>query len=180
MRLLDVGTGAADIPIALLEAWRARKRRLEVVAVDSRPEVIEAAILARPALRDVDGLTLHVANGHALPFEDGAFDVAHASLVLHHLDPDEAVTFLGEMRRVARVGVILNDLARGRVRWLFAWIVIHATTRNPLTRHDGPMSVRRAYTPAEAEQLLERAGLRVVHRDNDLLRLRWALAAVPR
>jgi SAM-dependent methyltransferase len=180
VRLIDVGTGAGDIPVALLGAWRGRARPLEVVAVDSRPEVIDAALLERPGLAALDGLTLRVADGRALPFEDDSFDVAHASLVLHHLEPDEAAAFLGEMRRVARVGVIVNDLARGRFRWLMAWLALHAATRNPLTRHDGPLSVRRAYTPGEAEDLLGRAGLRVVHIEHGVLRHRWALAAVPR
>jgi ubiquinone/menaquinone biosynthesis C-methylase UbiE len=177
--LLDIGTGAADIPVAMLEAWRARGESLEVLAVDRRPEILEAAVAREPGLAAVAGLTLRVADGRALPFPDDAFDVAHASLVLHHLEPDEALTMLGEMARVARRGVVLNDLARGRVRWLLAWLVLHLSTRNAMTRHDGPMSVRRAYTSREASDLVERAGLRVVHLEHGLLRHRWALAAVP-
>ncbi len=33
---LDVGTGAADVPVALLADWTARGRRLVVTAVDER------------------------------------------------------------------------------------------------------------------------------------------------
>ena len=177
-RLLDVGTGAADIPEELLRTWR-DPRPLEIVATDSRPEVLEAAIRVRPALDGHPRLTLAVADGRALPYADAAFDVAHASMVLHHLDPDDAVQFLAELRRVSRTGVVVNDLARGRLRWLVAWLLLHATTRNRLTLNDGPLSVRRAYTPAEAKALLERAGLRVVHLEHGLARHRWAVAAVP-
>jgi hypothetical protein len=83
------------------------------------------------------------------------------------------------MRRVARLGVVVNDLARGRVPLALAWLTLHAVTRNPYTLHDGPLSVRRAYTPAEATSLAEGAGLRVVHLERGLLGHRWALAAVP-
>ncbi len=41
--LLDVGTGGADIPIALLQAAEGRGRRLAVVALDSRPEIVALA-----------------------------------------------------------------------------------------------------------------------------------------
>jgi SAM-dependent methyltransferase len=178
--LIDVGTGAADIPVGLLETWRERRPSLTVLAVDSRPEVLEAARIAQPTLPAVEGLTMRVADGRDLPFADDAFDVAHASMVVHHLEPDEAVTLLAEMRRVARRGVIVNDLARGRGRWLLAWLVLHLASGNRLTRHDGPLSVLRSYTPDEMDALLDRAGLRRIHLEHGPLRLRWAIAAVPR
>jgi ubiquinone/menaquinone biosynthesis C-methylase UbiE len=180
LRLLDVGTGAADIPAALVRHWRERVPGLEVVAVDSRSEVLAAAIAIDPALEMESRLRLEVAEGTALPYPDASFDVAHASMVLHHLEPEDAVSLLEEMRRVSRIGVIVNDLARGRPHWLLAWLVLHLTTRNRLTRHDGPMSVRRSYTPREASDLLQRAGLRRVHLEHGPLRHRWAIAAVPR
>lgn len=175
IRLLDVGTGGADIPIALLAAWRAAGRRLDVTAIDSRAEVIAAAADGSGA-RNVRGLELAVADGLGLPYEDGSFDVAHASLVLHHLEPDEAVALLREMARVATLGVVINDLARRRLAWVGAWLLAHLLTGNAFTRHDAPLSVRRAYTWTEASAFFERAGLQPVFRANGFLGHRWAIA----
>jgi ubiquinone/menaquinone biosynthesis C-methylase UbiE len=177
--LLDVGTGGADIPIGLIEDWRRRGRRLTVLGVDSRAEVLAAAGRERPAILAEDGLTLRVADGRTLPFEDGSFDFAHASLVLHHLDPTDAAVFVREMARVARRGVVINDLARGRLRYLGAWALLHVVTGNAFTRHDGPLSVRRAYSLVEARALLREAGLRIVDEEIGFVGHRWALAAVP-
>lgn len=55
-----------------------------------------------------------------LPYEDGAFDLAFASCVLHHVPPPAWREFVGEMRRVVRPGGIacliehnpLNPLTR--------------------------------------------------------------------
>ena len=55
----------------------------------------------------------------------------------------------GEMSRVARRGIVVNDLIRGRLAWLGAWLLSHLATGNRYTRHDAPLSVRRAYTAAE-------------------------------
>lgn len=176
IHLLDVGTGGADIPIALLAAWRARGHPLEVTAIDSRSEVIAAARDASGA-DGIRGLHLAVADGRDLPYADKAFDIAHASLVLHHLEPDEAVALLREMARVASLGVVINDLARGRLAWVGAWLLAHLTTGNAFTRHDAPLSVRRAYTVAEASALFERAGLRPVFEARGFLGHRWAIAA---
>ena len=178
LRLVDVGTGGADIPLALIEAWRRRGARLSVTAIDSRPEVLWAATAGRPAIEAEADLRLELGDGLDLPYPDDAFDVAHASLVLHHMEPDEAVRLLREMARVAGRGVVVNDLSRGWLPWLGAWLTLHAITRNRFTLHDGPLSVRRAYTVDEARQLLAQADLRVVDEQAGFAGHRWALAAV--
>jgi ubiquinone/menaquinone biosynthesis C-methylase UbiE len=175
--VLDVGTGAADIPIGLLEDSRRRGRLMTVLAVDNREEVLavarEAASLGSPEL------VLRRADVRALPFEDGSFDVAHASLVLHHLEPVDAAVAIREMARVARHGVVLNDLARGWLPWIGAWLLLHLATRNEFTRHDGPLSVRRAYSVGEARHMLAGAGLRIVYQETAFFGHRWAIAAAP-
>ena len=175
--LLDIGTGGADIPLALLRDWQRRGRRLQVTAVDERDEVIDAAKAVTPSLRDETRLTLEVADGRRLPYPDRSFDIAHCSLVLHHLDERNAVSLLREMGRIARRGVIVNDLARGRGPWLGAWLLARVFTRNRYTRHDGPLSVRRAYSIQEARALLAVAGLRPVVEARGLIGHRWAIGA---
>ena len=119
LTMLDVGTGGGDIPLGLLQAADRRGRHLAVMGIDSRPEVVAAARLAAQAASvDPERLEIQVADGRAIPFSDRSYDVAHASLVLHHLSPDDAVALLSEMGRVARLGVVVNDLDRGRVAWL--------------------------------------------------------------
>ena len=176
--IIDVGTGGADIPVALLADARRRNRRLGIVATDARPKVLDAARAVRPALARVAGLELCVADGRAIPFPDRAFDIAHASLLIHHLEPDEAVKVLAEMARVARLGIVVNDLERGRVHWLGAWLIGHLLTRNPYTRRDGPLSVRRAYTRGEMRELLAGAGLRPVGEFGGFIRHRYSIAAI--
>ena len=178
LRVLDVGAGACDIPVALTAA-QGHWRSLEVTAVDSRPEILDAATRVEPSLADRSDVELLVADGRSLPFPDGAFDVAHASLVIHHLDPIDAQAFLRELARVASMGTVVNDLERGAVYWLGAWLVLHAMTRNPFTLHDGPLSVRRAYTRTEMRGLLVAAGLRPVAEVRGFAGHRWAIAAEP-
>lgn len=175
--ILDVGTGGADIPVALIAAARADGRALSVTAVDSRPEVLAAARIARPAIQRIARLEMSVADGRFLPWPDGTFDVAHASLVVHHLEPDEAVAFLRELRRVARLGVVVNDLVRGRLAWVGTWLAVRAVARSRYTRHDGPLSVRRAYSRAELDELLAATGLERVASFAGLAGHRVAVAA---
>jgi ubiquinone/menaquinone biosynthesis C-methylase UbiE len=174
--VLDVGTGGADIPLDLLRTWGAWPA-LSVTALDLRPEVIDAARALRPELGRTPGLAVTVADGTTLPFEDRAFDIAHSSLVLHHLEPDAAVGFLREQARVARLGIVVNDLSRATVHWLGAVAIGRCCTGNAYTRNDGPLSVRRAYTLAELERLLHAAGLEPRRTARGILGHRYAVIA---
>lgn len=149
--ILDVGTGRADMPIAFARAgWR-------TVAVDANPQVSRVARRATARHAEIE-----VVDGDArrLPFPDDAFDVAHCSLLLHHLEPDEAVAALGELARVARRGVVVNDLRRGALPLLATVAGTTLLARSRVTRVDGLASARRAYTVEELDRMLQRAGLR--------------------
>jgi SAM-dependent methyltransferase len=180
LSILDVGTGGADIPVALLASAGRRARSLHIVGIDSRPEVLAAAALADRAVVDADGLTLQVGDGRSLPYADDSFDIVHSSMVLHHLDGDDGVALLREMARVGRLGIVLNDLDRSRLAWLGAWLLAHVFTRNRYTRHDAPLSVRRAYRVDEALALVRGAGLAPVRTVRGLFGHRYAIAAVRR
>lgn len=175
--LLDVGTGSADIPKALLDRWRRDGRALAVTALDARREVVEAARSIDPSLLATDRLTIEVGDGLALPYPDATFDVAHCSLLVHHFEPDEAAALLAEMRRVSRNGIVVNDLLRGRLQWLGAQALTLTVARGRFTRHDAPLSVRRAYTLPEVRRLLETARLRPVATIVGAFRHRFAVAA---
>ena len=177
LTVLDVGAGGADIPLALIARASARGRSLQVVALDSRAEVLAAAAHANPAVRTTRGLTLQVGDGRSIPYPDRSFDIVHASLVLHHLSEADARAFIAEMGRVARLGIIVNDLSRSRLAWVGAWVIAHTLTRNRFTRHDAPLSVRRAYLPAEAWKLMLGAGLVPVQTRYAPFRHRYAIAA---
>ncbi len=176
--LLDVGTGGADIPLALIARAGSRGRRLHVVGIDSRREVLAAAVRVLPAITRTGQLVLQVGDGLALDYPDRSFDVAHASLVLHHLEPAPALDLLREMRRVARLGVVVNDLQRSRLGLVGAWLLGHLLTANRYTRHDAPLSVRRAYRADEMRAMLRAAGLVPVRTILGAFGQRYAIAAL--
>ena len=177
--VIDVGTGGADIPVALLADAVWRGRTLDVTAVDSRSEVLAAARVARPSLERIRRLRLALVDPERLPYQNETFDVGHASLVVHHLDEEPAVRFLAELGRVSRRGVVINDLHRGELGLFGAWLAGRFLTRNRYTRDDSLLSVRRAYTIAETEALLRRAGLEPVDRRTSAFGQRYAIVAVP-
>lgn len=156
LRILDVGTGSADIPVAIARWARRRDRRVSVLALDVQPDVIACAAAATRGFPEV-----RLVAGDALqpPVRAAGVDVAICSLTLHHLPEDAVTRLLGLLASVARLGFVVSDLRRGRLAYAAVWLATHAISRNRLTRHDGPLSVRRAYTRPELARLSARAGL---------------------
>ncbi len=141
--LLDVGAGAADVPLALAK----RFPNVRPVAFD-RSEMMLSFASGLPRVRgDV----------HRLPFRDRSVDYVVSTHFFHHLTDDEIVSTLREFDRIARRGIIVNDLLRQR-RALF-WIWLLTRWANPYVKVDGPLSVKRGFTPGEIEALARRAGL---------------------
>ena len=166
LSVLDLGTGGGQTALAFARHGRRGRARWTVTAVDNHPAVMGLA--QRRLARDPDVTTL-LADSRFLPLEDESVDVAHASLLLHHLDPQDALAMLAEMRRVSRIGVVVNDLRRGPLAYALTGLLVLGLTRARYTRHDGLASARRAYSLSEVDELLRAAGLSPVWRSPPIL-----------
>jgi SAM-dependent methyltransferase len=155
LALLDVATGGADIPIAVAD-WAARRGvAARVTAVDRHPVITR---LAREMTSRYPSITVLEADALALPFPDNSFDVCLCSLALHHLDPADGEAMLRELDRLARLGFLVMDLVRGWSGYVGVWLLTRCS-RSPLTRHDGPISVRRARSWDEYRDLAAASGI---------------------
>jgi len=151
--VVDVGGGRGDLARRLARALGRDGDRARVVLLDRD---IESLALAGGAGPGGPKILRVCADAAALPFRDEGVDVVTASLVLHHLPPDAAVASLAAMREAARLGVVVNDLLRTRLAWLLVLVGTWLFARR-VSRHDGPLSVRRAYAPDELRALGEKA-----------------------
>jgi ubiquinone/menaquinone biosynthesis C-methylase UbiE len=154
--LLDVATGSADIPRAIVHRERRHGRHVTISASDVSPQVL--AIAAR-ACADEPAIRLECRDALALDYPDRSFDITTCMLALHHFAPDAAVTVLRELYRVAAIGIVVCDLERSWPAYAGARLLTTVAMRNPLTRHDAPASVRRAYRRDELRALAARAAL---------------------
>ena len=160
LRVLDVGTGAGDIPEVLTRWGERHGVHVAVVAVDNHRGVLQYMRSAQPL---PPSTTFVQADGLCLPFRAQSFDMVVCSTMLHHLDWQQGIVLLHSMAAVARHGVVVNDLVRRRLYYYAACLVLPVVSRNPLTRHDGPLSVLRAYSVGEVREMARLAGLEPVH-----------------
>jgi 2-polyprenyl-3-methyl-5-hydroxy-6-metoxy-1,4-benzoquinol methylase len=156
VRVLDLATGGGDVPCALWKKAQRAGLNVHVAGCDLSDRAVAYALERARRL----GASAHFFQLDALNGEiPGDYDVLTTSLFLHHLQEDQAISLLRRMAEAARRLVLVNDLRRSFPGYLFAYVGTRLLSRSHVVHVDGPLSVRAAFTMAEARQLAERAGL---------------------
>src|SRR5262245_20243352 len=155
--LLNVGTGSADIPMAVAQQCERRGLKTFIAAVDISDRNLR---IARSRLGVDPDIHFVRANSLQLPFADNSFDFVTASLFLHHFRDEDVVRLLADFGRIAKRAVIVNDLVRNLVPYYFTRIAGPIMWASFLTRNDGPVSILRGFTREEMNALAQQAGLR--------------------
>jgi SAM-dependent methyltransferase len=148
--ILDFCTASADIPRKIVRWAQSKNLKIEIIATDINPSMLE---LARKESREYPEISFEQVNVLRPDFKDASFDFVFCSLALHHFSSEDAVTVLGQMFRIAKRAILVNDLCRSRMLSFFAKAMIPVLTSNPMTRFDSYLSTRRAFTSAELERL---------------------------
>jgi hypothetical protein len=149
--LLDVGTGAGDIPRAVQRLAKHHGIDLDLLGVERIPA---AAGLARAA-----GVATIIADGAALPLAPRSVDVVLASQVLHHVPREVGVRWIAAFDRIARRAVVLADLRRSRLAMAGMWAMSFPLGLPRQTRRDAVLSLRRGFTRAELTSMVRDAGV---------------------
>lgn len=145
LAVADLGSGSGDLLALIRDTMTARGLAVRPLAIDLDPIALRLA-------RD-GGLLAGRADALRLPLADRSVDLVLAVKFAHHFSGPALRRLLAEMARVARRRVVILDIRRCRAAyWGFrAWSLLF--TRNRLVRHDGPLSVLRAFTRSELEAL---------------------------
>ena len=154
LSLLDVGTGCGDIPVAVVR-W-ARQKGISVRAVGLEPNPVTAR-LAKTQTKDFPEISIVMGDAFFPPFSHSSFDFVFTSQVLHHFSEQEIIVLLRTWSKFARRGILVSDLVRHPLAYFGIRLLTRLFTRNPMTRMDGPLSVRRAFTMREWRDLFNQA-----------------------
>ncbi len=144
LSLLDVGAGTGELMRKVSRQVQCRGVRLDVTLLDRATTHLPH-----------NGVRCVTADALALPFRDNSFDLVACSLLAHHLEPEQIVSFMQEALRVCGVAVLINDLRRDPVHLVLVYGAF-PLFRSHISRHDGVASVRRSYTPEEMTAILKR------------------------
>ena len=156
IRILDIATGSADIPNALLAWGRRRELNLTIIGVDNQAAMLRMAQASAP------NVFLAQADALSLPFPPRSFDLALCALAFHHLGFEASVKLLAAMDTLTTRGFVVSDLRRDKPTLWGVEAAMAAVKAHPFTRHDAPASVRRAFTVPEYRKMVALSGIQGV------------------
>lgn len=154
-RILDLGTGTAQIPIELLH----RSAQSYVLAIDLAASMLELGRRNIEAAGLSERIELQLVDAKRLPFADGQFGAMMSNSIVHHIpDPLSAVR---EACRVLRPGglIFFRDLLRPRDDSEVAMLVeTYAGNSNAHQRQLFEASLRAALNLDEVRDLVASLG----------------------
>ena len=115
-------------------------------------EIARRRSAAYPEITFVEG------DARTPPGPAGGYDFVFCSLALHHFSEEDAVSVLRRCRELARVGVVVADLERNWQAVAGVWLMTAVLYREPMTKYDARVSVRRAFSFTELASLARSAG----------------------
>lgn len=154
VRLLDLCTGFGDIPRFIVDWCRHNAIPIEITAVDLQQATLE---LAKERSGSYPEIT-YVA-GNVLDFEPSSpVDFVFCSLALHHFSDEEAGTLVRQTGLMTRGNILFSDLERTDLGMIGVYALTALVFREPMTRFDGRLSMRRAFSFEEMRQVARAAG----------------------
>jgi ubiquinone/menaquinone biosynthesis C-methylase UbiE len=154
--ILDVGSGSSDNLLAIKNKYQ----NLQIISVDRNLRVLKAS----------DNLTVKInSDAFRLPLKNQSCDIVHAALFLHHFREEETKILLEEFLRVAKTGIIINDLRRSLFALMGIKILTSLFSKSELVKNDAPLSVKRGFKKPDLLNLLSEMGIK-----NFIIRKKWA------
>jgi SAM-dependent methyltransferase len=151
--VLDVGSGYGDL-IRAIDAWAQRHDvQIALTGVDLNPWSAKAARTATDPARPISWATSNIFD------HSGGADIVVSSLFTHHLTDVQVARFLEWSEAETRIGWFVNDLHRHPFPYYGFALLARVARWHRFVRHDGPVSIARAFQAADWTRLIAAAGL---------------------
>ncbi len=164
--IVDLGCGSGDV-LKYIARWaRLNQYQVKLTGVDKNPDAIQYLIINCSEYSEITGV---VSDYRDFLKTDPKVDIVHCSLFCHHLNNQELLQLFSYLKTYTSEGFVVNDLQRSPIAYYSVWFLTRLLNGSALSKHDGPISVLRAFSRNELEQLLHTADLQEIS-----IQWRWA------
>lgn len=164
--ILDLGCGGGDMLLLLQRKLGRQFPAMMLTGIDANPNIIHYAQQHCQSSHDI---TFKAINIFSDEFSALSCDIATATLFLHHFTHEQLVTFLRQLVKQCKVGIVINDLHRHPLAYYsIAWLT-RLFSKSAMVKFDAPLSVLRGFSREEWKTILAEAGI-----TRYTLRWKWA------
>lgn len=152
LRVLDIGSGSCDIPLAMSRWARARGVPPRFTCLEPAGHAVD---IAREKIARADDRSVRLLAEDVFTHQPAEpYDCALSSMCFHHFSDAQILALLRRLRGFVLDSVLINDLRRSRLSYLgVKALLIGAPAK---ARHDALLSIRRGFKVDELGALLRR------------------------
>jgi 2-polyprenyl-3-methyl-5-hydroxy-6-metoxy-1,4-benzoquinol methylase len=148
IRIVDLGCGNGDMLRKLHAFGKKMGYDFELIGIDANPASVD---YARGLSKGMDNVSFTTVNIFSAEFREMEYDIAIATLFMHHFSDDEITELVSGIKSKSRIGVLINDLHRSELAYSLFWI-ISLFFGNHVARNDGLVSIRKAFRREDLEK----------------------------
>jgi hypothetical protein len=151
-RILDIGSGSCDIPLAVSRWARTYDIPLHFTCLETAGHAVD---IARRQLARAGNSAVQLLQEDAFTHQPAEpYDWAVASMCFHHFSNAQILTLVQRLRGFVLNSVLINDLRRSRLASLATRLLLAGTDAPAGVRHDALLSIRRGFNISELSSLL--------------------------
>ncbi len=150
LRILDIGSGSCDIPLAVSRWAYACDIPLHFTCLETAGHAVD---IGRRQLARAGNSAVQLLQEDAFTHQPAEpYDCAVASMCFHHFSNAQILTLVQRLRGFVLNSVLINDLRRSRLASLAARLLLAGKPAG--VRHDALLSIRRGFNISELSTLL--------------------------
>jgi 2-polyprenyl-3-methyl-5-hydroxy-6-metoxy-1,4-benzoquinol methylase len=140
-----------------ISRWASAKNiNVELIGFDANPFMIQCALNQSQSYANIQYRVLDIFSPE---FKDIKFDIVTLNSICHHFSNQYLLDLYKQLKLQTRLAVIVNDLHRHRISYYAITWLSRISNFSYLAKHDGPLSVLRAFHKNELVGLLNSANI---------------------
>lgn len=143
--IIDLGCGSGDMLRSVADYGRENNYNFKLTGVDANEFTVNYARKLSAGYPEISYLKMDVLDS---AFGEECYDIALATLFLHHFKNEEIENMLGMLMKKVKTGIVINDLHRSRTAY-YLFKLVSLFISNPMVKNDGAISVLRGFKKKE-------------------------------
>ncbi|MDA8874113.1 methyltransferase domain-containing protein [Winogradskyella sp.] len=169
--IIDLGCGHGDILRLIADFGRKEGYNFQLIGIDANQDAID---YASELSVEYSELSFENKDIFSEDFQNMNYDIALATLFLHHFKTDELEVLLKQLASRAKLGLVINDLHRSELAYgLFK--LLSLVISNQMIIDDGLTSILRAFKRKDLENLAQKLNLKSEIRWKWAFRYQWLI-----
>lgn len=169
--IIDLGCGHGDILRLVADFGRKNDYQFKLIGIDANQDAIA---YASELSVDYPEITFENYDIFSKEFQNLDYDIALATLFLHHFKTEKLEVLLKQLSGKAKLGLVINDLQRSEMAYgLFK--LLSMVISNQMIVEDGLTSILRAFKRKDLENLSQKLNLKSQIRWKWAFRYQWLI-----